>query len=90
MPVSTYQPPLRISSSVQDHADDTQAKCSSLHSKSITEFLSSNIATLAYIDVLIANTAQKINTAEAKGKRRLQITPQAVDVGNVTYSSSSS
>ena len=25
-PVSTYQPPLRIASSVQDHADDTQAK----------------------------------------------------------------
>ena len=39
---------------------------------------------MAYNNVSIANTVQKINTAEAKGKRRLQITPQAVDVGNVT------
>ena len=47
-------------------------------------FLDGNIAALAYNNVLKANTDQKINTAEAKGKRRLQITPQTVDVGNMT------
>jgi hypothetical protein len=57
--------------------------------QNITEYLDSNSAALAYIIVSEIHYSPK-DTAEAKGKQRLQITPQAVDVGNVTYSSSSS